>query len=132
MYHGFCTGASNSSAINCCSSGLLKIIDGNTLSTSSVILNSGNTITNSYYLDGIVGTTGITPETKAILFYKTSDDPEVMTSEKVRDELNSYIMSNPEGVSTVGWCQWIVSEDNLPILDFNTEWNGTEWVTVNN
>ena len=30
-----------------------------------------------------------------------------------------------------GWCKWKVSEDNLPILDYNTEWNGTEWITIN-
>ena len=48
------------------------------------------------------------------------------------NDLNNYTESNPEGVSTVGWCKWVVGDDNLPALDFKTEWNGTAWVTVSN
>ena len=46
------------------------------------------------------------------------------------NEMNSYIENNDDGIDTTGWCKWILGDDNFPTLDFNTEWNGTEWVTA--
>ena len=129
-------GLNGASAINCYSAGVL-----NTTSTSSrtgVLLINGASLTNCYYLDGIQGTTRIIPETGATVFYKTSEDEEAMTTAKVVAALNNYIELKgliAEGdaeVNTTGWCKWVVGEDNLPALDFNTEWNGTTWVTTNN
>ena len=89
-------------------------------------------LTSCYYLDGVGETTGLTPRATETVFYKTSENEEDMTTAKVVQTFNDYIESNPEGVSTAGWCKWVVGDDNLPALDFNTEWNGTAWVTVSN
>ena len=62
----------------------------------------------------------------------TEKTEEYMKLQDFINDLNNYTESNPEGVSTVGWCKWVVGDDNLPALDFNTEWNGTAWVTVSN
>ena len=116
-----------------------NILTGNNLRCSGLTVGGDNpVITNCFYLDGIAGTRGITAKTGENIFYKTSTDPNAKTTATVVDALNNYIALKgvlQEGdteVDTTGWCKWVVSEDNLPILDFNTEWNGTEWVTVNN
>lgn len=124
------TGIDNEASltVNCCSFGKLNL-NGRGLA-KSVVSNSG-TITNCYYLDGIEEGTEIIPEESAIKFVKTSNDTEVMTTAKVVQALNAYIESNEDEENTTGWCKWKVSEDNLPILDYNTEWNGIEWITKN-
>ena len=124
--------------INCCSMGMLEKLKGTDLGTSGLIAGSTTNNTNCYYLDGIQGTTGLNPKTGETVFYKTSTDENVMTTAKVVSALNNYIELKgviAEGdteVDTTGWCKWVVGETNLPELDFNTEWNGTEWVTTNN
>ena len=123
---------SNGTYINCCSMGILEKLSGTDLRSSGLIAGSTTNNTNCFYLDGIQGTTGITPKTGETVFYKTSEDESAMTTAKVVDAMNGYIENPNEGVDTTGWCQWKVGKDNLPELDFNTEWNGTTWVTVNN
>ena len=133
--HGICPTATNYvvNAVNCYSSGLLNITNGSEKSGSAILVaGNSSTRTNCYYLDGVAGTTGIAPRTGETIFYKTSEDENAMTTAKVVQTFNDYIESNPEGVSTVGWCKWVIGENNLPALDFNTEWNGTTWVTTNN
>ena len=96
-----------------------------------------STFSNCFYLDGIGGSKG-TQESNTTAFVKTSEDENAMTTAKVVAALNNYIERKgviAEGdteVDTTGWCKWVVGEDNLPALDFNTEWNGTIWVTTNN
>ena len=105
---------------------------------SGLLAGNTGTSNNCFYLDGIEGTTGILPRTGETLFYKTSDNTEDMTTAKVVAQLNGYIETSgyaetdEDKVDTTGWCKWIISDENLPILDFNTEWNGTEWETVSN
>ena len=86
---------------------------------------------NNYYLNGIEGTTGITPEAEAIMFYKTSNDANAMTTAKVVAALNSYIESNQDNIDTTHWCKWVIGDNNLPALDLNVEWNGTTWININ-
>ena len=130
--------------INCCSLAMLfannnNSLSGNNLKCSDLIVGGDNpVITNCYYLDGIAGSTGLTAKTGENIFYKTSDDPDALTTAKVVAALNNYIELKgviAEGdteVDTTGWCKWVVGEDNLPALDFDTEWNGTTWITTNN
>ena len=130
-------GANGGAIINCCSLGTLRIIGSKgTYDRTAVLSKLGSaTITNSYYLNGVPGNTGInvaSQEPNAVMFYKTSEDENAMTTAKVVQALNDYIESNPSGVSTSGWCKWEVGEDNLPALDFTKEWDGTSWVTVSN
>lgn len=115
--------------INCCSAGNLFKLSG---TGGSIGYTTIRTAKNCYYLDGIAGTTGITAKTGETVFYQTSDDPEAMTTAKVVTALNSYIESNEDDIDTTGWCKWVIGDNNLPALDFDTEWNGTEWVTVTN
>ena len=128
-----CGGGANGGAVyNCCFSGTLSIVGakGNRDRTA-VITNLGeSSIINGYYLYGAQGNTGITPEAAATVFYKTSDNENVKTSAIVVEELNAFIESNESGINTNGWCKWVLSDDNVPVLDFSTEWNGTEWTTV--
>jgi hypothetical protein len=89
---------------------------------------------NCYYLDGIEA---ITPESDVIKFYKIleglelSENEEVMTTAKVVMELNNYIRlkgvikEDDTEVDTKGWCKWVESEEHLPILDFDYEWDPT-------
>ena len=119
-------------SINCCSLGELKYINWAGPGKSGIVATNGCTHKNCYYLDGVAGTTGLTAPASVRVFYKTSSDPEALMTASVVDELNSYIESNEDDVDTTGWCRWIVGEDNLPALDFDTEWNGTTWITTNN
>lgn len=139
---GLCSTSGNYviNAINCYSGGMLKITKGTSRDQSALtVAGSNSTRTNCYYLDGIQGTTGITVRTGETVFYKTLEGLELpeneenypATTQTLIDTFNEYIESNPEGVSTVGWCKWIEGENNLPALDFTQEWNGTDWVTVN-
>jgi hypothetical protein len=122
-------GADNAtpSAINCYSAGVLKTIS--TASRIGVLLKNGSTLTNCYYLDGIQGTTKITPETGATAFYKTLEGVEInegedtpMTSADVVDELNAYIDAhkNDENTetNTSTWLKWRVGSNGLPELIF--------------
>ncbi len=108
------------SAINCYSAGTLNTTS--TASRTGVLLKSGASLTNCYYLDGIKGTTNITPEVGATIFYNTSDDPEVMTSAKVVQALNDYIDAhlNDEdtATNTSTWLRWQVGTNDLPELIF--------------
>ena len=119
------------SAFNCYSAGLFDITS--TSRRTGLLLKNGATLSNCYYLDGIVGTTGLTAQTGETIFYKTSDNEEDLTTAKVVAALNNYIELKgviEEGdteVDTTGWCQWKVGKDNLPELDFDIEWKGTEW-----
>ena len=128
---------SGGSVINCFSGGSLSKLSGTRLDESGMIAKK-STLTNCYYLDGIDENVGITPETGATVFYKTSDDPEAMTTAKVVAALNNYIelkgvlQEGDAEVDTTGWCKWVINNDNLPVLDFTTEWNGTAWVTSAN
>lgn len=139
--HGFSPASSansNCSAINGFSGGNLIVSKGTLYSFNGVIYRNGASLRNCYYLDGIQNNLGVSPETGAIKFVKTSDDPDAKTSEKVKDALNNFIELKgviEEGdteVDTTGWCKWKIGDNNLPVLDFNTEWNGTTWVTLNN
>ena len=133
--YGIFSGSSGNSITvtftNCCSAGNLEKKSGTNYNASGLIGGSGQTYRNSYYLDGIAGTTGITARTGDKIFYKTSNDPEAMTTAKVVDALNGYIINPQNGENTTGWCKWKIGKDNLPELDLNTEWNGTTWVTAN-
>ena len=108
------------SAVNCYSAGILSTTS--TASRVGVLLKNGATLTNCYYLNGIQGTTNITPEAGAIKFYKTSTDEEAMTSEKVVKALNDYIDAhlNDEdtATNTSDWLRWRVGENGLPELIF--------------
>ena len=131
MNHGGLSSVSNNgSAINCYSAGTLS--KKTSSSRTGFLLTNGAARTNCFYLDGIKGTTNIVPNVAETVFYKTSDDPDAMTTAKIVDEMNSYIQNPDEGVDTTGWCQWRIGDNNLPELDFDTEWNGTAWITTNN
>ena len=125
-------------SINCCSLGELKYINWGGPGRSGIVATSGCTHKNCYYLDGVPGTTGLTAPANVSIFYKTTDDPNAMTTAKVVTALNNYIELKGvlnEGdteVDTTGWCKWVIGDNNLPALDFDTEWNGTEWVETNN
>lgn len=99
--------------------------------TQSGLIAKRSTLTNCYYLDGIDENVGLTPETGATVFYKTSENEEDMTTEKVVEKLNEYIRLKgvlEEGdteVDTAGWCRWKVGENNLPELELEWEWNPT-------
>lgn len=117
----------------------MKITNGTSKEGSAILIAGDNSVrTNCYYLNTSVGSTGLTPRTGETVFYKTSADASVandtngMTTENMVTTFNNYIQNPPEGVNTTGWCQWRIGENNLPELDFNTEWNGTEWVAINN
>ena len=104
---------------------------------SGLLSGASNTFNNCYYLDGIAGTTGLVPYANETAFVKTSTDPQAMTTAKVVAALNNYIelkgvlQEGDTQVDTTGWCKWVVGDDNLPILDFDTEWNGTTWAPAN-
>lgn len=118
--------------------GEINIISGTAYSGSGLIGSAGETYKNSYYLNGIEGSSGLTARSGEIVFYKTSANEEDMTTAKVVTALNNYIELKgviTEGdteVDTTGWCKWVVGSNNLPALDFDTEWNGTAWVSTNN
>ena len=97
-----------------------------------MLLKSGIALNNCFYLDSVATECGITQETGSTAFIKVSNNVEDMTTLKVVEALNNYIAHPDDGIDTTGWCKRIVGENNLPALDFNTEWNGTEWVTVEN
>ena len=103
-----------------------------------IIAGSACTFKSCYYLDGVAGTTGLLPRANEILFYQTSNNPEDMTTLRVVAALNNYIelkgvlQQGDTEIDTKGWCKWIVGSNNLPALDFNTEWNGTQWITMTN
>ena len=118
--------------INCYSAGTLRYTKGSGHNMCGILAGPACTFNNCYYLDGVAGTTGLTAPASVRAFYKTSNDPQALMTASVVDELNSYIESNEDDVDTTGWCRWIVGEDNLPALDFDTEWNGTTWITTNN
>ena len=136
---GICAGGydvdASTNIINCCSAGDLSVLNGTSDQNVGVVVKGGGNhpvhIT-SYYLSEIQGIFTLNKKSGDTIFYKTSDDPDAMTTIKVVDAMNSYIQNPDEGVDTIGWCQWIVGDNNLPELDFDTEWNGTDWVTVNN
>ena len=117
------------SVINCCSMGQLKKINGTDLAGSGYCGMSQTTITNGFYLNNIGGTTGIAQRDGEIMFYKTSDDANAMTSLKVVDALNQYIDAHVNDsrenlettTSTVGWCYWKIGTNGLPELDFTRE-----------
>lgn len=108
--------------INCVSEGSLKKIKGSDYRASGVIAKNASELNNTYYLNGIDENTGITPEEGAIKFYKTSDDEEAMTSEKVVKALNDYIDAhlNDEdtATNTSDWLRWRVGDNELPELIF--------------
>ena len=125
--------------INCCSLGEIKYINGNVnyKSQSGIIAGNSGTSENCYYLNKVPGTTGLLPREHETMFYKSADaealgltkeDDGILLTEDVVSQLNFYIQSN--GTDTAGWCRWIMGDNETPILDFNTEWNGTAWVTV--
>ncbi len=84
---------------------------------------NNSTRTNCFYLDGVEGTTGISPRPGETVFYKTSADEEAMTSEKVVKAFNDYIDAhlNDEdtATNTSDWLRWRVGENGLPELIFN-------------
>lgn len=129
--------ASNVAIYNCANFGktLAAIVDQNLSGTCSVancfnygecniFSNTALVYTNCFTLEGKVATVN-----SNIVTEKTE---EYMKSQDFINDLNDYTASNPEGINTADWCKWIINDDNLPILDFNTEWNGTEWVSVTN
>ena len=127
-----CGSANAGTFYNCCNYGILtKIGSLGSRDRTAVICKAGEiTVGNCFYLDGTPGNTGInvsSQEPNVTKFYKTSEDESVMTTAKVVQALNDYIESNPSGVTTSGWCKWVVGDNNLPALDFETEWNGTAW-----
>lgn len=117
---GLASGNSSGSATNCYSAGVSKL--NSTTSRTGILLVNGAILTNCYYLDGIKGTTNITPETGATVFYKTSDDSEAMTSAKVVQALNDYIDAHLEdedtATNTSTWLRWQVGAKGLPELIF--------------
>ena len=136
-------GGFEATVINCCSMGNLSVINGLSSHRVGAIHKASTaniTHKNCYYLSGInIDNSSSTPITFILdkitgdnIFYKTSDDPDAMTTAKVVTALNSYIESNEDEVDTTGWCKWVVGDNNLPALDFDTEWNGTTWVTASN
>ena len=139
---GIKCGAANSGVFyNSCNYGILtKIGSLGSRDRTAVICKAGNiTVANCFYLDGTPGNTGInvaTQEPNVTKFFKTSEDENAMTTAKVVEALNNYIELKgviEEGdteVNTTGWCKWVVGDNNLPALDFDTEWNGTDWITV--
>ena len=130
--HGF-GGEGWHTIINCCSMGNLSVLNGtSSLTVGAISKTGGDRIhKNCYYLSGIQGIFTLSKGTGDILFYQTSEDPEVQTTATVVEALNGYIESNEDDIDTTGWCQWVVGENNLPALDFTKEWNGTSWITVN-
>ena len=94
-------------------------------STNKAVVDYRGTIKNCYYLDGIEKDTSITPEATVLKFVKTSTNTTVKTSEEVITALNNYIKSNTDEVDTKDWCEWIVGDNGLPALDFNSIWNPT-------
>ena len=110
-----------------------------------VVAGQGCTFINDFYLNGVPGTTGLSPRGNEKLFYTpsnaetlglTKEDDGILLTEDVIAQLNGYIETSgyaeteEDKVDTTGWCKWVMGPDEVPILDFNTEWNGTAWVTV--
>ncbi len=112
----------NDTINNCCSMGKLILEQS---STHKGVINYTGILKNCYYLDGIEKDTTITPESTAIKFVRITDDESINTTVKVIEELNKYIKSNSDEVDTKGWCKWVESEEHLPILDFDYEWDPT-------
>lgn len=114
-------GSDGGAVVNCCSSGQLRKLSGTSLTQSGFVAKR-STCTNCYYLDGIDENIGLTPEAGTTVFYKTSDDPEVMTSAKVVQALNDYIDAhlNDEDATTntSTWLRWRVGTNGLPELIF--------------
>ncbi len=51
---------------------------------------------------------------------------EYIISENFVTELNEYIENNT--LAEEKCCKWVQSKNGYPMLDFNTIWNGTDWV----
>ena len=128
--HGIQNGANGGPIYNCCSYGKINLLSnlGSSPRTAVISVAARTTKTNCYYLNGIQAKT---PESGTIVFEKTSEDENVMTTTKVVEALNGYIRLKGvinEGdaeVDTTGWCKWVENEDHLPVLDFNYEWDPT-------
>lgn len=146
---GICASGFYSGVIrNCCSTGMLSVIDGTSSKTVCPIWKGGGSHIhkNNYYLSGIQGIFTLNTTTGDSIFYKTLEGLEIpegeatpKTTTDVVDALNYYIAHPDSEVNTKGWCKWVVGDDNLPALDFNYEWdptageNGTgAFVKVNN
>lgn len=52
-----------------------------------------------------------------------------MKSQNFIEQLNNYIETNTDEITTLLWAKWIKGENGYPTLDFNTIWDGTKWVT---
>lgn len=117
--YGLAMANSSASAINCYSAGVLRMPPSS--GGSGVLLYNGSTLTNCYYLNGIAGDTGITPEAGAIEFYKKGTD--VLTSQNVVNSLNQYIDDHLNDADTTtntsDWLRWQVGSDGLPELIFD-------------
>lgn len=145
---GICAGGYGGGTVsNCCSMGDLSVINGTSSKTVGAIIKGGSydIHKNCYYLSGIQGMFTLSAKEGDKVFYKTSENEEDMTTEKVVEKLNEYIRLKgvlEEGdteVDTAGWCRWKVGENNLPELELEWEWdptageNGTgAFVKVNN
>lgn len=75
------------------------------------------TTKNCYYLTGLKPTSIATPYSQ-----------EYMQSQDFVNELNNYITSNNDDIDTTGLAKWITKTDGYPTLDFNTIWDGKEWI----
>lgn len=42
--------------------------------------------------------------------------------------LNQFIENNIEKIDTIGWTRWVLSDEGYPTLDFDSVWNGSEFV----
>lgn len=132
---GISAGAYGGTAvINCCSMGNLSVIDGTDSQPVGAIVKGGvlGTDTNCYYLSGIQGIFTLNTTTGDNIFYKTLEGLEIpegeatpKTTTDVIDALNYYIAHPDSGVDTKKWCKWVVGDNNLPALDFNSIWNPT-------
>ncbi len=124
---------STSTLANCCSLGLLNYISGSGTSQCGLISGNTSTFSNCFYLNGIKGNTKLKPYSTEKVFYKTLEGLELpeneedypITTAQVVVALNDYIAHPDDGIDTKGWCKWVESEDHLPILDFDYEWDPT-------
>ncbi len=119
---------------NCCSTGTLSVIDGTSSKTVCPIWKGGGSHThkNNYYLFGIQGIFTLVTATGDTVFYKTLEGLEVpegeanpKTTADVVDALNYYIAHPDSGVDTKDWCEWVIGDNSLPALDFNSIWDPT-------
>lgn len=84
----------------------------------AIIRGIAPTTKNCYYLETLSKQTSIaTPYSK-----------EYMQRQDFVDELNNYIESNDDDIDTSGWAKWVIQANGYPTLDFNTIWDGKEWI----